>query len=360
MLELLHVMGFVPRYVTWELTLGCNMNCRHCLVSAGKPRENELSTEEALRLCSDLAEAGCEVVTFTGGEPLLRKDWPKLAKALSDHEIKVKMLSNGELFSRDVAKQAADVGMKDICFSLDGLEENHAYIRQATGNWEKVLENCRICREREFAVHAITTVNKKNLSELRNIHRIMAENGVQDWKIQMALPIGNMQDYRDLLLESKDITELIPLIADLRTLQGPKVSLGHNLGYYGGFEEHMRIDADDDPILWIGCTAGCQELGIESNGNIKGCCNLPSTDTFVEGNIRKRPLQEIWNNPEAFSYNRRFQLQDLKGYCHTCDYRVVCRSGCVAAALAHTGTRYENSYCHRAVAKFPSMAAKAL
>lgn len=348
MLELLQVMGFTPRYATWELTLACTMHCRYCSSSAGQPRHDELTSREALCLCADLAEAGCTVVTLSGGEPLQREDWPLIAKALSDRGVIVKMISNGELFSRSVAGKALEAGLKDMCFSIDGLEESHTYLRQAPGNWRKILENFRICREMDMMIRAITVVNRRNLDELQDLQKILAECGVQDWKIQLCLPVGNSRDHKDLLLKPQDLLNLLPLIRKLVGLESPRVNAAHNLGYYGyGFEENMRSDPEDDTILWIGCTAGCQEVGIESNGTIKGCCNLPSESPFLEGNVRDHSFRQIWDNPEGFSYNRKFRFQDLTGFCRACDYRVVCRGGCVWAALAHSGTRNETPYCYR-------------
>ena len=40
-------------------------------------------------------------------------------------------------------------------------------------------------------------------------------------------------------------------------------------------------------------------------------------DTFIEGNLRQRSLQEIWNDPDAFAYNRKFRPELLTGACRT-------------------------------------------
>ncbi len=68
-----------PSAVVWEITFACNMRCIHCGTSAGKRRPDELTTEEALNLIDELAELGSEAITISGGEPLLRDDWPLLA-----------------------------------------------------------------------------------------------------------------------------------------------------------------------------------------------------------------------------------------------------------------------------------------
>ena len=90
-------------------------------------------------------------------------------------------------------------------------------------------------------------------------------------------------------------------------------------------------------------------IGIESNGNVKGCLSLPSArhgkDVFLEGNLREHSLQEIWTRPGAFAYNRDFKLEQLAGFCAVCRYRDICRGGCSWTAYSHTQSRFNNPYC---------------
>lgn len=50
--------------------------------------------------------------------------------------------------------------------------------------------------------------------------------------------------------------------------------------------------------------------------------------SFIEGNLREKSLYEIWNDPNAFSYNRQFKMEQLSGKCKTCDVRGKCAGGC--------------------------------
>lgn len=64
-----------PVYAVWELTLACDLSCRHCGSRAGRPRPEELTTTEALRVVDELAALGVLEVTLIGGEVYLREDW---------------------------------------------------------------------------------------------------------------------------------------------------------------------------------------------------------------------------------------------------------------------------------------------
>ena len=134
-------MGFegFPFIIGWELTLTCNLRCRHCGSTAGSPRENELSTQEALSLCDQFPELLVQEVNFTGGEPLLRSDWVLIANRLADHDIKTKVITNGLSVTPDTIPKIADAGITGVGVSLDGLAKTHDYIRGYDGLFQKVV-----------------------------------------------------------------------------------------------------------------------------------------------------------------------------------------------------------------------------
>jgi radical SAM protein with 4Fe4S-binding SPASM domain len=95
--------------------------------------------------------------------------------------------------------------------------------------------------------------------------------------------------------------------------------------------------------LWKGCQAGISTFGILSNGGIKGCMSLP--DSYVEDNIRNRDIKDIWNDPEMFSYNRKFTIDDLNGDCKNCKYGKTCKGGCLTVSSSVTGMNHCGPYC---------------
>jgi MoaA/NifB/PqqE/SkfB family radical SAM enzyme len=130
-------------------------------------------------------------------------------------------------------------------------------------------------------------------------------------QVQLATPSGNMGLHRDLVIDPADLVWLVPELAAICRLNTRKFfAVGaDDIGYYGKPEPGLRDDGGELPF-WIGCRAGCQVVGIESNGNVKGCLSLPSSmhgeTRFVEGNLRDKPLAEIWKAEDAFAYNRKW------------------------------------------------------
>jgi radical SAM protein with 4Fe4S-binding SPASM domain len=350
MLKLLETCGFKPRIAVWELTLRCNLNCRHCGSRAGKARTDELSLDDALTLVDDLAELGCRQLTLSGGEPLLYENWPVIAQRAIERGIMVGLISNAVLWNDALAKKAKQLGLNTVAFSLDGFQESHEYQRRVPGQWQKVLDAIDSCVANKINSSVVTTVNRRNMSELEALRELLASHHVSRWQVQFATPGGNMADHRSLLMDPEDLLEVIPRIAKMCQDKAlPKVFTGHNVGYYGEYEEPLRSNAELLPV-WTGCTAGCSVIGIESNGNIKGCLSLPSAmngeDRFVEGNVQQAKLKDIWNKPGAFAYNRAFTTELLGGFCRTCDYAEICRGGCTWTTFSEHGPVRDNPYCY--------------
>src|SRR5580700_5827716 len=84
-----------PIYAVWEVTLACDLACRHCGSRAGKERPDELRTAEALDLIDQMARLGVKEVTLIGGEAYLRDDWLELVRAIRSHGIPVTTTSGG-------------------------------------------------------------------------------------------------------------------------------------------------------------------------------------------------------------------------------------------------------------------------
>ena len=68
-----------PFLVIWDLMYACNLRYKHCYSTTGKPWKDELSTEEALKAVDVIADAGVTALAFSGGEPLIRKDFFEIA-----------------------------------------------------------------------------------------------------------------------------------------------------------------------------------------------------------------------------------------------------------------------------------------
>ena len=350
MLELFRRMGFLPLRCTWEITLACNLRCGHCGSRAGAARADELTSAEAEIVIDDLAGLGCREVSLAGGEPTLRPDWDRLVARLVGHGLWVAVISNGLSWSPEHTRRAKAAGVSCMAFSLDGLERTHNCVRKAADSHRKVLEAIDLCVAAGSTVGAITHITRRSLPEVEAIHALLGQHGVRTWQVQIGVPMGNLAEDRAMVLGRAEIADLLPRLVALRKSgRSPRLVAADNVGYYGDVEEELR-EPGSRIKFWMGCRAGLEVLGIESHGDVKGCLSLPSglnqRSDFVEGNLRRRRLPEIWNDPDAFAYNRKFRVEDLRGACAGCEYGEVCRGGCTWTSVAHSGHPHDFPHCY--------------
>jgi radical SAM protein with 4Fe4S-binding SPASM domain len=86
-------------------------------------------------------------------------------------------------------------------------------------------------------------------------------------------------------------------------------------------------------------------MGIESNGDVKGCPSL-QTRHYVGGNLREQSLAAIWKDTPELGFNRARTVDDLWGFCRTCDFAAECLGGCTFTAHSILGRPGNNPYCH--------------
>lgn len=340
-------MGFKPRMGVWELTLRCNLQCIHCGSRAGSSRGDELSLDEMLRVADQLAELGNERITLSGGEPMLFKDWHVLGRRLSDNGCAVNMISNGYAVTERNVDQAIEAGLKNMGFSIDGDERVHNLIRGRDDSYQRVLDAFDLCREKGMRTAVVTHINRLNLEMLDDVAQTLIDHGVTVWQVQLGFDAGNLSDHPELLINASDLKMIIPKVADLKVKlkKTLRVCPGDDMGYYT--EEERTLRQESHPVdFWTGCQAGMQVIGIEANGNIKGCLSMQS-DEFIEGNIRDESLADIWLKDGNFAYTRGFKPDNLGGFCTECQYMEYCRGGCSWKAHLHgKGTgKFANRYC---------------
>lgn len=207
-----------------------------------------------------------------------------------------------------------------------------------------------LCAREGMPASVVTHINRLNLQDLETFRSFLADHAVASWQVQLGIPSGALRDHSDLVIQPGDLLDLVPRLASMRLAveERPLLFVADNVGYFGRHEKALR-DRGAEISFWIGCRAGIQVIGIESNGNVKGCLSLPSSrhgqDRFLEANLRETRLSEIWHRPGAFAWNRDFCLSALGGFCAVCRYGDICRGGCAWTAWSHTHNRFDNPYC---------------
>lgn len=339
--------SFFPAYVVWELTLACDHACRHCGSRAVKPRQRELTTEQALSVVEELAQLGTREVILIGGEAYLHEGFLRIVRALADAGIVPGMTTGGAGITPELAVRMRRAGMARVSVSIDGLEERHDAMRAKRGSFRTATAALGHLRESGIDVAANTNLNRANQSDLEGLYVHLKAHGVLSWQVQLTAPLGRAADRPELLLQPYDLLELLPRIDRLKQQayrDGLLLMPGNNLGFFGPEEMRLRSQRLDDGDTFGGCQAGRFVMGIESDGAIKGCPSLP-TNGYVGGHVGEgRALKDIWEAAAPLAFTRG--KVELWGRCRGCVFADVCRGGCNFTAHSFFGRPGNNPYCH--------------
>ena len=335
-----------PQYAVWEITLRCDLACRHCSSRAGRARPDELTTAEALDLVDQLADLGVLEVTLIGGEAYLRDDWVDIVRAIRRRGMECTMVSGGRGFTRDRARAAKDAGVMSVSISIDGEEATHDGLRGARGSHAAGLAAMGHLAAEGVQVSANSQIGRRNRRELPRIFDRIADAGAHSWQIQITVAAGRVADDPSLLLEPYHMLEVLPAVARLKAKADSRdlrIWPGNNLGYYGPFEALLRGNLPGGRRG--SCGAGRAIIGIESNGSLKACPSLPS-EAYVGGNVRDSSLRDVWERAEPLRFTRNDRRSELWGHCATCYYADDCLGGCSWTAHSLSGRRGNNPFCH--------------
>jgi len=331
-----------PLIVSFAVTKACNLRCLHCHVSAKEAMTDELNVKEAMHAIDEMASLGTEALIFSGGEPLLRKDFVlTLAQYCEDNGVIPAMLSNGLLITPEVALQLKDSGIKAIGIPIDSvIPENHDKLRNLPGTFKKAVSAIKTCLDIDLEVIVTTMALKDTYNEMPKRIEFLSNLGVDEVAVYDLVPVGRGKDVMDQAMSNVQRVNLIRYLQGLQESTEMVFTMSGGIPLYPEIatEMHKSHGTKSKDLLvkefWIhnsvGCHAGILYFSLRPNGDVYPCTFLP----IKVGNIREQNLTDIWRNSEVLNTLR--QRQALKGKCGGCDFRESC-GGCRGRAYACTG-----------------------
>lgn len=339
--------ALTPVHAVWELTLACDLKCRHCGSRAGERRSEELTTDECLDLVRQMARLGTREVTLIGGEAYLRRDWLQIIREIRAQGMDCTLQSGGLHLTEARVKSAVNAGLQGLGISIDGLSEVHDNLRGVEGSFDAAFKALHWVNKHGISSSVNTQITSLVIPQLRELMDLIIASGAKGWQVQLTVAMGRAADHPELLLQPYELLELMPLLAELYQEAADRGLLllpGNNIGYFGPYESLWR-GSGDDRVYWTSCNAGENTLGIEADGTIKGCPSLP-TSPYAGGNIRDLSLEHIWWKTDELSINRTRTTEELWGFCRRCYYADVCKAGCTWTTHVLFGRAGNNPYCH--------------
>jgi len=309
-----------PHFAFWEITHSCNFRCEHCGIAAGKPKDDELDTKGALALIDNISESDTRVLMILGGEPLLRKDFLEIAE-YAGKRFELAVCTNGTLIDKEYAKNLKDAGVWVMGISLEGATAKTNDSVRGEGTFTKAMEGIENCLEAGLQVCIMHTVSRANIHELQDILKLTQELGINCFEVNDFLPFGRGEKISDQMLTKEQRKWLCEYLAEKRfKCESPVVSMPDDPFWFLTYNEDFMENCFDpyNNATIIGDVGGILSYGIKPNGKV-----MPFPTLRIEiGDLREKPLGEIWRNSETIE--RLKEREALKGKCGRCEYKFVC------------------------------------
>ncbi len=260
-----------------SLTDRCNFDCVYChneglgdTRGPMDPQDNEMSTDDVVRLLDVVSEYDVQAVKFTGGEPMLRDDLEEIIRR-TPSEMEVSMTTNGT-FLAGRAQALVDAGLDRVNVSQDALDPEHFAELTKSGAYDQVLEGV------EAAVAAGLTPLKLNMVVFEPtagyvpemVDHVADNEGLQLQLIEYMPEIAGHPEW------AIDIGRVHDWLTD-RADRVERREMHHRTRYFvtseSTTESNEGLVEIVDPVENAEFCANCHRVRVTHDGKFKGCLN---------------------------------------------------------------------------------------
>ena len=300
-----HIVNSVkrPTYAYIAITSLCNSQCKYCDMWKNK-RENEPTTEDWKIIINDLAKIGAVTLTFSGGEPFIRKDLFELASHAKSRDLFTMVVTNLSLFKKNHIEKIAE-NFDFFGISIDTIHpEIYKEIRgidcldQIKQNTYKLMDGLSKLKT-QTEVCAMVTISNKNAYEIHEIiHMIFDDLKMDTISFNLIDPNGG-STAKEYVPTQDQINYFKKVVLDHKSLY-PISNSTQYLNQLGNFDYKCNpwkcIQIDFRGFLIVPC------LFLDEN----------------KINLQKQRLKDVW---------RLKHLQNTYSQYNNCK---MCNLGCVA------------------------------
>jgi MoaA/NifB/PqqE/SkfB family radical SAM enzyme len=263
-----------PVLLNFEVTMRCNARCGFCdyWKTPAETRANELTSfAEAARHFKPM------LVTFTGGEPLLRKDLEQLVAGVraAVRLTYVQLITHGGMLTVERAKSLWDAGVDQFNISLDFLDERHDAARGIPGLAAKILKVVPQMKAAGIGgIRFNTVIKRDNVNELMDIVNKAESLGAG---VNFSVYTDSKNGNKEHLFEPEHIDALTKAVQALLAYKQKRRGIITNSDYY--LEQIPRYARGEMTEL---CESGNATIHIDPHGLIRRCPDFPADGPWQE------------------------------------------------------------------------------
>jgi radical SAM protein with 4Fe4S-binding SPASM domain len=305
-----------------------------------------MSGADAAAMLRDIAAFGAPALLISGGEPLIRPDVFELIEEARGLGLPVTLSTNGTLVSEAVARRLADLGVRYVGISIDGIGATHDAFRGRRGAFERSLRGIRALRRSGVKAGVRVTLSPAAISSLDDLLDLVEREGIGRICFYHLVPAG-----RGVAESSAGAGRVRPALdavfaraerwveenRDVEVLTVDNYADGPALLLREAVRDPARAAAIAQALEWNGGARNAAGVGLAAvdwEGRVR-------PDQFwsgpVLGTVTERPLSQVWSDPPAPLRALRRRSEAIGGRCATCRFRAMCGGGLASRALAATG-----------------------
>lgn len=314
-----------PYAVTWNITNRCNLQCSHCALDFNNRPMKELSYEECKEIIDDLSNEKVFMISFSGGEPLVRRDFSKIIEYCYSKKITTVLATNGLLLTESLIRDFIKHGMTAIALSLDSINQSENDAIRGAGTYNKILKAMKLVTDSGMNLLLSITVDKDSLHNLKDMLQFAYDKKCKRVKTQIVLH-ENEKKY-ELALNPEQIKEVGKVCSEFCDEIDNQEFIAFNC--YSNYLRKFFKYGINSKI----CNAGEKRASIMPNGDLYLCELLPYT---MKGNLKLERLNDIWDNTTI--------IKDLQTYgkCSECYNSKICNGGCPIFSTTDGGLNDRN------------------
>ncbi|HET9408482.1 MAG TPA: radical SAM protein [Candidatus Sulfotelmatobacter sp.] len=294
----------IPLSAQIDLTYRCNERCVHCYLDHDD--HGEMTNEEIKRLLDEMAEAGVFILTLSGGEIFVRKDFFEILEHARKLSFCVKLKTNAILIRESEAKRLRELAVDSIQVSIySHRPEVHDAITLVPGSLQRSLDAIRFLKSQGLKVTIANVLMTGNLRDYSGVRALAEELGVRSTLDPTVTPM--MDGDRSVLELGVDHDALRNVFRDESLV--------------GDVEAFCAVPASPgtDALESLPCSAGNTACYVSPYGDVFPCVQFP----LPSGNVRQQKFADIWHHSEQLKEVRSIRLKDLPT-CSQCVHATAC------------------------------------
>ena len=263
--------GRKHNYLRISLIEKCNLRCTYCMPAEGialTPKKELMTADEVFAIAQTFVNNGVDKIRLTGGEPLLRKDFPEIIEKLAQLETEISITTNGILIDRhiEVLKQFK---VRKINLSLDTLVAGKFNTITLRNQFEKVIDNLHLLLNNDFKVKVnVVLIKGFNDNEIIDFINLTEFLPISIRFIEFMPFAGNQWDRSKMVSQSEILDQLsahfsesnLEKLQDEKNFTAREFKIKNYLGSFG------IISSITNPFC-----DGCNRIRLTANGKIKNC-----------------------------------------------------------------------------------------